>query len=101
MTAAYVLTALRVRKENVPKIYEGVRIMHQSTAWDQIEEEGIVKGEMSAILKFARKRFGEPDAEILAALNGIQDRERVERMLERMTDVKATVRSWKALLAIR
>ena len=36
----------------------------------------------------------------LAALNAIQDRERVERMLERMTDVKATVKSWKALLAI-
>jgi hypothetical protein len=91
---------LRVRKGNVASIYEGVKIMHESVAWDEIEEEGLMKGEMLAILKFARKRFGEPDAKTLAALKAIQDRERVERMLERMTEVKVNVKSWKALLAV-
>jgi hypothetical protein len=100
MTAAFILTGLRVQKENVATIYEGVKIMHESVAWDQIEEEGMVKGQLQAILKFARKRFGEPDAKTLAALNAITDRERVERILDRMSDVKVTVKSWKALLAI-
>jgi len=101
MTAAYILTGLRIRKENVAGIYEGVRIMHESVAWDQIEEEGFVKGELAVLMRLARKRFGEPDDKTLAALNAIQDRERVERMVERMTDLKVTVKSWKALLAIR
>ena len=70
--------------------------MRESVAWDQIEEEGFVKGEIAVLLKLARKRFGKPDAKTLAALNAILDRERVERM----TDVKVTVKSWKALLAI-
>jgi hypothetical protein len=74
--------------------------MHELVAWDQIEQEGMVKGEMRAILKFARKRFGKPDAKTLAALKAIQDLERVERMLERLTDLKTTVNSWRALLAI-
>jgi hypothetical protein len=77
-----------------------VKIMRESVTWDEIEEEGLAKGVMLAILKLARKRFGDPDAKALAALNAIQDRAHVERMLERMTDVKVTDKSWKALLAI-
>ena len=100
MTAAYILTGLRVRKENVASIYEGVQIMHESVAWDQIEDEGFIKAAMMAILNLGRHRFGEPDARTLAALNALQDRDRVERMLQRMTEAKVTVKSWKALLAI-
>jgi hypothetical protein len=101
MTAAFILTGLRVQKEQVASIYEGVKIMHESVAWDQIEEEGFVKGELAVLVKLARKRFGEPSRETLAALSAIQDRERVERMVERMTDRKVKVRSWEALFAIQ
>ena len=94
MTAAFILTGLRVRKGNVASSYEGVKIMHESVAWDEIEEEGMVKGEMLAILKLARKRFGEPDAKTLAALNAILDRESGIRIRgpERSGGVRRTTR---------
>jgi hypothetical protein len=51
-------------KENIASIYQGVKIMHESVAWDQIEEEGMVKGEMVAIVKIRAqtiRRAGCPD----------------------------------------
>ena len=60
----------------------------------------MVKGQLQAILKLARNRFGEPDAKTLAASTRLWIASTVERILDRMAHVKPTVKSWKALLAI-
>jgi predicted transposase YdaD len=99
MTAAFILTGLRVAKETLAGIYDGVRIMHESTAYDVILEEGCAKGELRAshrlLLRQGRQRFGPADAATEAALTSIQDLDR----LERMADAVLTAASWPELLA--
>src|SRR5438067_877581 len=90
MTAAFILTGLRVAKETLASIYDGVRIMHESTAYDLILEEGRVEGLREGelrtyhrlLLRLGRKRFGPADAATESALTSIQDLDRLERMAE-------------------
>jgi hypothetical protein len=97
MTAAFVLTGLRVPKETLSDIYEGVKIMHETSAYDAMVEEGIVKARIEVLLKLGRQRFGNPDPRTESALTAIDDVGRLERMI----DVILTVKSWKALLGVK
>jgi hypothetical protein len=94
MTAAFILTGLRVQKEDLATIYDGVRVMHESTAYDVILDEGRVLQSQRLLLKQGRKQFGDPDVETESALAGIQDLERLERMAEAVLSVN----SWQELL---
>src|SRR5205807_2024988 len=62
MTAAFILTGLRVQKADLASIYDGVRIMHESSAYDMILDEGRLEGEIRLLLRQGRKRFGPADA---------------------------------------
>jgi hypothetical protein len=95
MTAAFILTGLRVQKEDLANIYDGVRIMHESTAYDVIMDEGRLEGEISVLLRQGRIRFGPADPDTESALTGLKDRER----LGRMTEAVLTASSWEELLA--
>jgi predicted transposase YdaD len=107
MTAAFILTGLRVDKQELANIYDGVRVMHESTAYDMILDEGRaegrvegriegrLEGEIRLLLRQGRKRFGPPDPATEATLSSIQDVERLERMGEALLSVD----SWQALLA--
>lgn len=101
MTAAFILTGLRVGKETLSSIYDGVTIMHETSAYDAMVEEGIFKGilkaRIAALLKLGRQRFGDPNRMTEAALTAIEDSDRLERML----DVILNVKSWKALLLVK
>jgi hypothetical protein len=97
MTAAFILSGMRIPKERLSGVYEGVRIMHKTTAWDSAVDEGIIKGELRILLMQGRDRFGDPDAKIESVLRAINDLER----LERMAIAIHRVRSWKGLLAIK
>lgn len=44
MTAAFILSGLRVAKEAMTSIFQGVRVMHDSSAYDVIRDEGIAIG---------------------------------------------------------
>ena len=46
MTAAFILTGLRVAKESLAEIFEGVKIMHESSAYDMWVEESEAKGQI-------------------------------------------------------
>src|SRR5207249_846899 len=94
MTAAFILTGLRVHKEDLPTIYDGVRVMHESTAYDQFVDEGKVFLGHRILLRLGRKQFGEPDAQAESALAAIQDPDRLERMAEAVL----TAHSWQELL---
>lgn len=97
MTAAFVLTGLRVPKKQLREVFDGVKIMHETVAWDEYLEEGMVKGELKAILKIGTKQFGKPAAKTKAALMAIQDLNRLDRMLDEVMNVK----SWTALLSVK
>jgi hypothetical protein len=95
MTAAFILTGLRVTREDLPSIYEGVRVMHESTAYDMAVEEGRIDASHRFLLKQGRKLLGPADPSVESALTSIQDVERLERMGEAIL----TVKSWEELLS--
>src|SRR5207248_8650669 len=91
MTAAFILTGLRVKKEQLASIYQGVRVMHESTAYDMAVEEGEIRNSHRVLLRQGRKLWGSPDATVESALKSIQDVARLERMAEAIL----TVKSWE------
>ena len=94
MMATFLLTGLRVPKDSLSTIYDGVKIMHESSAYDMILDEGRVEGEIRLLLRQGRKRFGPPSPKIETALTAIKDAER----LERLGDAILTAKSWNKLL---
>jgi hypothetical protein len=96
MTAAFILTGLRVKKEDLASIYKGVRVMHESTAYDEAVEEGRIEATHHVLLKLGGKLLGPPDPSVESALTSIQDVER----LDRMTEAILTVKSWEELLSM-
>ena len=97
MTAAYKLTFLRLPRDQVEFIFEGASIMHETVAWDEAVDEGRVKTARVVILTQGRQLFGAPSARAEAALTAIENPDRLERMLA----VIVTLKSWKALLAVK
>lgn len=103
MTAAYILTGLRVPKGDLAMIYKGIGLMQESTAYDEVMEEGERRGQARGelershrlLLRLGRKCFGPPDAAAESALTAIKDLER----LERLADAILTATSWQELLA--
>jgi hypothetical protein len=103
MTAAFVLTGLRVGRQALADIFRGVKIMHESSAFTLYKEkgrqEGLQEGRVEEshrlLLRLGRQRFGAADAATEAALRAIRDLDR----LERLADAMLTVSSWQELLA--
>jgi hypothetical protein len=95
MTAAYILTGLRVERERLQSIFEGVRIMHESSAYQVILDEGRLQQVHEDLLELGRIRFGPPDAATEATLKAITDLERSHRMLRAIF----TAENWPQLLA--
>jgi hypothetical protein len=60
MTATYILTGLRVDRATLASIYEGVRIMHESSAYQAILEEGRLQQVQEDLLELAGNGQGEP-----------------------------------------
>lgn len=95
MTAAYILTGLRVDKPDLKSIYRGIGLMQESTAFDEAIEEGEWRGRTDTLLRQGRKLLGAPDAAAEAELKAIRDVER----LGRLADAVLTAKSWPELLA--
>jgi predicted transposase YdaD len=105
-TATYLLMGLRFSDERVIQLLGGIHTMHQSSTYQAIlregrqkgREEGRITGEQRMLLRVGTKRFGEPDAPTIAAIEAIQDVERLESLGERMLD--PDLRDWDDLLRI-
>jgi hypothetical protein len=95
MTAAYILTGLRVDRDTLNVVYQGVRIMHESSAYQAILDEGQLKRARHDLLHLGRIRFGQPDAATEAVLADLNDLERLDRMIEAVL----TAEGWPQLLA--
>ena len=76
-TATCLLMGLRFSEELAFQLLEGVQNMRESTTYQAIlregRQEGKVEGEQELLLRQGTKRFGEPDATTIAALEAIQE----------------------------
>lgn len=102
-TATYILMGLRYPPGMTEQLLRRVRDMRESATYQAIVEEGRARGLVEGraeearamLLRQGRKRFGPPDAHVLAMLDGINNRERLEELGERLLDVS----TWDELLA--
>jgi hypothetical protein len=88
MTATFTLTGMRIPKEHLASIFEGVRIMHKTTAWDAAIDVGIVLCQLAVLRHLGKKRLGEPGPKTQAELSAIQDVDRILRMIDEVPTAK-------------
>jgi predicted transposase YdaD len=94
LTAAFVLTGMRLSRELVIRLFRGIRAMHESTTYQYILEEGAINEARKLLLRQGRKRFGDPTPAAEATLQAIADLDRLERMSDRLLEID----TWDALL---
>ena len=95
-TATYLLMGVRYPDDLVNQLLEGIQTMRESTTYQAILREGRITGEQQLLLRQGTKRFGEPDATTVAAIEAIQDIDRLGALGERILD--PGVRDWDDLL---
>lgn len=95
LSAAYILTGLRVSRPILEHLYQGVRAMRESSAYQAILEEGAIAGVQKMILLQGGDKFGPPSNAITAAITAVTDLERLHRMGSQILIVS----SWDELLA--
>jgi predicted transposase YdaD len=102
--ATYLLMGLRYSDDLTDSLLEGVQTMQESTTYQKIlregRKEGLLEGRIAEaqrmLLRQGRKKFHDPDAATVAALEAINDLERLETMGERILD--SEIRDWDELL---
>jgi len=115
-TATFVLMGLRYDQELIGRLLEGVIAMEESVTYQAIirkgwetgraegKAEGKAEGEKMGRLDEARKtlllvgrsRLGEPEADVTAALQAIDDLEKLEQLIVRVLEVN----TWQELLGM-
>jgi hypothetical protein len=95
LNTAYILTGLRVPRPILGQLFQGVRAMRESSAYQAILDEGRIESLQQTLLRLGRRKFGSPTDAITAVIMATSDRER----LERMTDQLLIVSNWEELLA--
>jgi predicted transposase YdaD len=107
-SATYILMGLRYERALIHKLLQGVVSMKESVTYQAILSEGEAKGEAKGkaegetnearkiLLLQGRSRFGEPSAEMIAALNGLTD----VHQLEALTVSLLQASSWQELLGL-
>ncbi len=106
LTAAYVLSGLRVPRTKALHLFDGVRAMRDSDTFMAIIEEGEAKGlkkgrlqgrleEARALLfRIGTRKFGPPGKRVMSAVDAIADIEQLENILERIVEAD----SWRDVL---
>ena len=97
--ATYILLGLRYSAEVAGELLRGVMAMKESTTYQAILQEGRQEGALAEarrmLLLAAQHHLGAPDAAAQAALERIQEVERLEELMTRV----AGAASWQELLA--
>jgi hypothetical protein len=94
LSAAFLLTGLRVSRDIARPLFRGLNIMRESDTYLAILEEGGVDQAQKMLLRQGRIRFGPPDEVVTTAIRGVTDLERLDRMGERLI----TASSWREVL---
>ncbi|MBI1916861.1 MAG: hypothetical protein HYS12_19310 [Planctomycetes bacterium] len=95
-TATYVLMGLRYEREVIDRLLQGVIEMEESVTYQGIIEKGQKKGARAALMLLGERHFGPAPAEVRAALEAIDDLERLKQLIVRVEDVN----SWQELLSL-
>jgi predicted transposase YdaD len=99
-SAAYILMGMRYERALVQRLLQGALTMKESVTYQAIIEEGKAEGKAEEARKMiflmGRIQFGEPSAEVEAALNALSDVSQLENLGVRL--LRAT--SWEALLGL-
>jgi len=94
LTAAFLLTGLRVKREVARQVFRGVRAMRDSDTYMAIIDEGREE-EVKRLIRLAgERRFGNASESVLAQINCLTDLERLERIMLRVSEVP----NWPELL---
>ena len=96
LTSAFVLTGLRIKRQRAWTLFRGVQGMHESDTYLAILDEGALKHTRQLVLRVGQKKFGPASDDVVTAVNGIEDLERLDRLQERILDVS----SWQELLQL-
>jgi hypothetical protein len=93
-TAAFVLSGMRLPRSILLPLFRGVHGMKESDTYQYILEEGAVNELRKLILRQGQRRFGTPSEAVRAAVEGVADLERLERMSDRIHEVS----TWQEVL---
>jgi hypothetical protein len=94
LTAAFVLTGLRLKRNQALQVFAGVRAMRESDTFLAILDEGRETEARRLIRRLAKTTLGEPDEPTVTRLEGITDIDRLERIFDRAMEAS----SWQDLL---
>ena len=95
LTSAFVLTGLRVPQQQRAKtLFRGVQGMEESSTYLAILDEGALKQARKMVLQLGQEKLGPPNDDVVTAVQGIEDLERLERLNKDCTKVS----SWQELL---
>jgi predicted transposase YdaD len=102
LTAAYVLIGLRVPRPVADRLFQGVQTMRESTTYQAIVEEGVVRGRAEGraeglrrvLFRLGSRRFGPVPEAVRQGIESISDSDRLEELTERAL----AVTSWNELL---
>ena len=105
-SAAYILMGLRYQDALIESLLQGVANMEESVTYQAIIRKGEARGQAMGreaearrmLLLQGRRRFGEPSAQVQAALDALSDVGRLEELAIRLLDVN--VSSWEELLGL-
>jgi predicted transposase YdaD len=99
-TATFLLMGLRFSDRFTSQLLQGVQTMHESTTYQAILREGRNEGRIAEaqriLLRQGTKRFRKPNSTTAAALEAIQDIDRLEALGERILD--PDLQGWDDLL---
>jgi len=95
VTAAFVLTGMRVTRNVALKLFQGVRAMQESDTYLYIQDEGRIAEAKKIILMLGKERFGPPNESIHASLTAESDLDR----LEHLSKLLLKVANWDELMA--
>jgi len=94
LMAAYTLMGLRYDEELINQLMRGVSGMEESVTYQYVIGQGRRQEARRALRLLGRERFGTAGEDVINALEGINDIERLERMLVRIVHAS----SWEDLL---
>jgi len=96
LTSAFVLTGLRVPRTRAKTLFRGVQGMQESDTYLAILDEGRLDEVRKLVLQLGQRKFGPASDDVVTAVKGIEDLERLERLHARLLDVS----SWQELLQV-
>src|SRR5581483_5296446 len=90
LSAAFILTGLRVPRPQGVELFRRVREMRESSTYQAILDEGREEGALREVRKIVLgqggRKFGAPEPAVEAAVQAISDLARLERMSVRLLD---------------